>query len=48
VETIKSIGKGPFSSACRERAVKFYNKDDRFAEYVDLYKEKMGSISLTA
>ena len=25
--------------ACRERAVKFFNKDDRFREYVELYEE---------
>jgi putative colanic acid biosynthesis glycosyltransferase len=43
VETVKSIGKEAFSSACRDRAVKFYNKDDRYADYVDLYEEIMES-----
>jgi glycosyltransferase involved in cell wall biosynthesis len=42
IEAIKNSGKDRFSSACRERAVKFYNKDERYAEYVDLYEDMKG------
>ena len=37
IETIKKNGKQHYSAACRERAVNFYNKDDRFKEYIELY-----------
>jgi glycosyltransferase involved in cell wall biosynthesis len=39
VEAVKSRGKARFSEACRERAVRLYNRDERYAEYVDLYEE---------
>lgn len=29
-------------SACRDRAVKYYNKNDRFNEYIDLYENLLG------
>ena len=38
VETIRKNGKHCYSEACRERAVKFYNKDDRYKDYIDLYE----------
>ena len=41
VETIKNNDKQYYSAACRERALKCFNKDDRFREYVDLYDELM-------
>lgn len=37
IEAIRKKGKAHYSTACRERAVKFYNKDDKFQEYIDLY-----------
>lgn len=37
IETIKKNGKQHYSAACRERAVNFYNKDDKFNEYIELY-----------
>lgn len=37
IETICSKGKEPYTTACRERAVSLYNKDDRFNEYLELY-----------
>jgi putative colanic acid biosynthesis glycosyltransferase len=46
IEMIESTGKDRFSIACRERAVKFFNKDERFAEYVDLYEDMMGASTL--
>ena len=38
IETVRKNGKDYYSTACRERAVKFYNKDDRFKDYIDLYE----------
>ena len=38
IETICNKGKEHYSAACRERAVSLYNKDDRFNEYIELYK----------
>ena len=38
VETIRKRGKDHYSASCRERAEKFYNKDDRFKDYIDLYE----------
>ncbi len=43
IDTVKEKGKGFYSSACRARAVKYFNKEERFAEYVDLYKKMMTS-----
>lgn len=39
IETIKRNGKQHYSAACRQRAVEFYNKDDKFKEYIRLYNE---------
>lgn len=41
IETIKKKGENYYSVACRERAVKFFNKNDRFNEYIDLYEEML-------
>lgn len=38
VEVILEKGKGSFFTACRERAVRNFNKDDRYQEYIDLYE----------
>ena len=38
IETIRKNGKDCYSASCRERAEKFYNKDDRFKDYIDLYE----------
>ena len=37
IETVCSKGKEHYTTACRERAVSLYNKDDRFNEYLELY-----------
>ena len=37
IEFIREKGKAHYSTACRERAAKFYNKDDKFKEYITLY-----------
>ena len=39
INQIKSVGKAEYTQACRERAVKYFNKEDRYAEYLQLYKE---------
>ncbi|MGC9151640.1 MAG: glycosyltransferase [Microbacter sp.] len=39
IKMIHSKGKSFYSSACRERAVQFFSKEDRFEEYIDLYNE---------
>ena len=39
IYTIQNNGKQYYSSACRNRAETCYNKEDRYREYVDLYKE---------
>lgn len=38
INAIKINGKYCYSASCREKAVKFYNKDDRFKDYIDLYE----------
>ena len=38
IETVIDKGKDSYSSHCRERAVKYYNKDDRFKDYIELYE----------
>ncbi len=42
VKAIKKIcqkGKDTYSKACRDRAVQYFNKEERFQEYVDLYNQ---------
>lgn len=39
IAIIKEKGKSFYSKACRDRAVNLFNKEDRYTEYVDLYKE---------
>ena len=38
IEEIVNNGKDFYRDGCRERAVKFYNKDDRFEDYIDLFE----------
>ena len=37
IHKVLQLGKGYFSNSCRERAVKYYNKDERYSEYLKLY-----------
>jgi len=39
IETIQSKGKGFFFKACRERAECYFNKNDRFKDYINLYEK---------
>lgn len=39
IETVRSRGKSAYSEACRSRAVTHFRKEDRYAEYVELYEK---------
>ena len=39
IELISKQGKRFYQSKCRERAERLYNKDDRYNDYIELYKE---------
>lgn len=39
INIVKKKGKIFYSNACRERAVKYFNKDDRFDEYIQIYQK---------
>lgn len=39
VAAVKQAGKAHYSENCRKRAERFYNKDERFAEYISLYEK---------
>lgn len=38
INEVRSKGKEYYSDKCRERAVSCFNKDDRFMDYIDLYR----------
>jgi glycosyltransferase involved in cell wall biosynthesis len=38
IRKIKSEGKEKYSDSCIKRANKYYNKDEKFQEYIELYK----------
>lgn len=39
IDKIKDAGKNFYQEASRNRAVKLYNRDDRYQDYIDLYKK---------
>lgn len=39
INIIKMNGKNYYSLYCRERAIKYFNKDDRFNDYLSLYND---------
>ncbi|MDB4297221.1 glycosyltransferase family 4 protein [Flavobacteriaceae bacterium] len=41
MRSIKIKGNTYYNLNCRTRAVSFYNKDDKFEEYIELYKKKL-------
>ncbi|MEG2219295.1 MAG: glycosyltransferase, partial [Muribaculaceae bacterium] len=41
VKIITSNGKAYYSKACRDRAIEYFNKNDRFQDYINLYKNKL-------
>jgi len=38
IATIKKQGKAYYSENCSRRAKEYYNKDDRYQEYLELYE----------
>lgn len=38
LKSLKSSNKDKYSNACRNRVIHYFNKDERFIEYLDLYK----------
>lgn len=47
IEEIVSKGKNYYSTACRQRAVEHFNKDDRFQDYINLYNELLNEKDIT-
>jgi glycosyltransferase involved in cell wall biosynthesis len=43
VDVIRNRGKSSYSSACRERAVKMFNKDSQYEQYIQLYEELLAN-----
>lgn len=39
IEKICQEGKATYSKACRDRAVRYFNKEERFQEYINLYNQ---------
>ena len=39
IEKICQEGKENYSKACRDRAVRYFNKEERFQEYINLYNQ---------
>lgn len=39
IEQVRKNGKEHYTDACRNRAIQYYNKDDRFEDYISLYNE---------
>lgn len=47
IRVIKKKGKTHYSKACRERAMKMYNKAERFQDYINIYNELLNEKSST-
>lgn len=39
IKTIQNKGKNYYSAKCRERAVNYFNKNERYKDYLDLYND---------
>ncbi|MHB9056350.1 MAG: glycosyltransferase [Paludibacteraceae bacterium] len=46
INKIKENGKSFYTKACRQRAEQFYNKEDRYQDYVNLYESLLKKKSL--
>ena len=46
IETVHRNGKNYYSTSCRERAEKFYNKDERFKDYIELYENILNNSNI--
>lgn len=47
VQEITLKGKGVYTTACRQRAVDYFNKNDRFQDYINLYNELLDEKDIT-
>lgn len=43
IKDIKQKGKLSYKDACRQRAMKYFNKDDKFKEYLELYNSMINT-----
>ncbi|MBS5370770.1 MAG: glycosyltransferase, partial [Coprobacillus cateniformis] len=43
IQHVCKKGKETYQTACRERAVKYFNKNDRYQEYIDLYNQSLSN-----
>ena len=41
IDAIRSRGKSAYAEACRSRALACFRREDRWAEYLALYEEKL-------
>ena len=41
VNTVRQNGKAFYSAACRNRAIKLFNQNERFNDYIDLYERRL-------
>ncbi len=47
INLVKNNGKSVYTSACRQRAIRLYNKDDRYMEYLNLYESLLSNKNST-
>ena len=47
IRKIKSEGKEKYSESCIKRADKYYNKDEKFQEYIELYMQKLSVLNIS-
>jgi len=45
IRKIESEGKEEYSESCIRRANKYYNKNDKFQEYIELYKDILEEVT---
>lgn len=46
ITAMKVAGKSGYSEACRERAITMFDQENKFKEYIELYKKKINWISV--
>jgi len=46
IRKIKSEGKEKYSNSCIKRANKYYNKNNKFQEYIELYMQKLSVLNI--
>ncbi|MBL5982266.1 glycosyl transferase [Petrotoga sp. 8T1HF07.NaAc.6.1] len=47
IRKIKTEGKEKYSESCIKRANKYYNKNNKFQEYIELYEERMNEFNVS-